>query len=99
MTVAIDGKHPSSSTLGYAFTEVSLRHVPLLVVHAAPLAELASGDQDTRLNLSAWRPFCYPVVRSTRSPRCRMTCSCWSLGALPRPRMDTLDPFRRTRRT
>jgi nucleotide-binding universal stress UspA family protein len=52
ITVAIDGKHPSSSTLGYAFTEVSLRHVPLLVVHAAPLAELASGDQDTRLNLA-----------------------------------------------
>jgi hypothetical protein len=24
----------------------------LLVVHAAPLAELASGDQDTRLNLA-----------------------------------------------
>ena len=43
ITVAIDGKHPSSS---------SLRHVPLLVVHAAPLAELASGDQDTRLNLA-----------------------------------------------
>jgi hypothetical protein len=52
ITVAIDGKHPSSSTLGYAFTEVSLRHVPLLVVQAAPLAELASGDQDTRLNLA-----------------------------------------------
>jgi hypothetical protein len=97
ITVAIDGKHPSSSTLGYAFTEVSLRHVPLLVVHAAPLAELASGDQDTRLNLAeihaGWKAdypdisvetFCYPVVRSTRSPRCRMTCSCWSLG-VPTP--------------
>jgi nucleotide-binding universal stress UspA family protein len=52
IAVAIDGQHPSSSTLGYAFTEATLRHVPVLVVHAAPLAELASGEQDTRLNLA-----------------------------------------------
>jgi nucleotide-binding universal stress UspA family protein len=52
IAVAIDGLHPSSSTLGFAFTEASLRQVPVLVVHSAPLAELSSGEQDTRLNLA-----------------------------------------------
>ena len=50
IAVAIDGRHPSTGTLGYAFSEASLRQVPL--VHAAPLAELASGEHDTRLNLA-----------------------------------------------
>jgi ABC-type Mn2+/Zn2+ transport system ATPase subunit len=50
--VAVDGLHPSSSTLDFAFTEASLHQVPLLVVHSAPLAELSSGGQDTRLNLA-----------------------------------------------
>ena len=52
VAVAIDGRHPSSSTLGHAFTEASLRRVPVLVVHAAPLAELSPGEQDTRLKLA-----------------------------------------------
>jgi nucleotide-binding universal stress UspA family protein len=52
IAVAIDGRHASSSTLGYAFTEASLREAPVLVVHSAPLAELATGEQDTRLNLA-----------------------------------------------
>jgi nucleotide-binding universal stress UspA family protein len=52
IAVAVDGQHSSSSTLGYAFTAASLRQVPVLVVHSAPLAELASGEQDTRLNLA-----------------------------------------------
>jgi hypothetical protein len=50
--VAIDGHHPSYSTLDYAFTEASLHQVPVLVVHSAPLAELASGEQNTRLNMA-----------------------------------------------
>jgi nucleotide-binding universal stress UspA family protein len=52
VAVAIDGRHPSSSTLGHAFTEASLRRVPVLVVHTAPLAELSPGEQDTRVNLA-----------------------------------------------
>jgi nucleotide-binding universal stress UspA family protein len=52
IAVAVDGLHPSSSTLGFAFTEASLRQVPVLVVHSAPLAELSSSEQDTRLNLA-----------------------------------------------
>jgi nucleotide-binding universal stress UspA family protein len=52
IAVAIDGLHSSSSTLGFAFTEASLRHAPVLVVHSAPLSELAMGEQDTRLNLA-----------------------------------------------
>jgi nucleotide-binding universal stress UspA family protein len=52
IAVAVDGQHPSSSTLGYAFTEASLRRAPVLVVHSAPLADLASGEQDSRLNLA-----------------------------------------------
>lgn len=52
IAVAVDGLHPSSSTLGFAFTEASLHQAPVLVVHSAPLAELASGEQDTRLNLA-----------------------------------------------
>jgi nucleotide-binding universal stress UspA family protein len=52
IAVAIDGQHPSSNTLGFAFTEASLRQVPVLVVHSAPLDELAFGEQDTRLNLA-----------------------------------------------
>jgi nucleotide-binding universal stress UspA family protein len=52
IAVAVDGLHPSSSTLGFAFTEASLRQVAVLVVHSAPLAELASGEQATRLNLA-----------------------------------------------
>jgi nucleotide-binding universal stress UspA family protein len=51
IAVAIDGRHASSSTLGYAFIEASLREAPVLVVHSAPLAE-TSGQQDTRLNLA-----------------------------------------------
>ena len=77
IAVAIDGHHPSSSTLGYAFTEASLRQVPVLVVHSAPLAELASGDQNTRLNvaeiLAGWKAD-YPDINVgtlllTGSPR------------------------------
>ncbi len=52
VAVAVDGQHPSSSTLGYAFTEASLHQAPVLVVHSAPLAELVPGEQDTRLNLA-----------------------------------------------
>jgi nucleotide-binding universal stress UspA family protein len=52
IAVAIDGLHPSSSTLSFAFTEASLRRAPVLVVHSAPLSELAIGEQDTRLNLA-----------------------------------------------
>jgi len=59
VAVAIDGRHASSSTLRYAFTEASMRGVPILVVHSAPLAELSSGEQDTRLNvaeiLAGWK--------------------------------------------
>jgi hypothetical protein len=79
----------------------SPRHVQLLVVHADPLAELASGEQDTRLSLaqilvgwkpstpkSTWRPICYPILRATRSPQCWMTRSCWSLAVPPLPEMD-----------
>lgn len=51
IAVAIDGRHAASSTLGYAFTEASLRQVPVVVVHVAPLSELTLGEQDTRLNL------------------------------------------------
>jgi hypothetical protein len=50
IAVAIDVTHPSTGTLGDAFTDASLRQVPLLVLRAAPLAELASGAQHTRLN-------------------------------------------------
>ena len=52
VAVAIDGLQSSSSTLGFAFTEASLRQAPVLVVHSAPLSELAMGEQDTRLNLA-----------------------------------------------
>jgi nucleotide-binding universal stress UspA family protein len=52
IAVAVDGLHPSSSTLDFAFTEASLHQVPVLVVHSAPLAELSSAEQDTRLNLA-----------------------------------------------
>jgi nucleotide-binding universal stress UspA family protein len=52
IAVAIDGLHSSSSTLGFAFTEASLRQAPVLVVHSAPLSELAMGEQNTRLNLA-----------------------------------------------
>lgn len=65
IVVAIDGRHASNSTLGYAFAEASLHQVPVLVVHSAPMAELASGEQDTRLNLaeilSGWKAD-YPDV-------------------------------------
>jgi nucleotide-binding universal stress UspA family protein len=65
IAVAIDGRHPSKTTLGYAFTEASLRQVPVLVVHSAPLAELADGEQSTRLNvaeiLAGWKAD-YPDV-------------------------------------
>ena len=52
IAVAIDGRHSSSSTLGFAFAEASLRQVPVVVVHSAPLSELTTGEQDTRLNLA-----------------------------------------------
>jgi nucleotide-binding universal stress UspA family protein len=52
VAVAVDGLHPSASTLGFAFTEASLRQIPVLVVHSAPLAELSAGEQDARLNLA-----------------------------------------------
>jgi nucleotide-binding universal stress UspA family protein len=52
IAVAIDGRHSSSSTLGFAFTEASLRQVAVLVVHSAPLSELAADEQETRLNLA-----------------------------------------------
>ena len=52
IAVAIDGLHSSSSTLGFAFTEATLRQAPVLVVHSAPLSELAMGEQDARLNLA-----------------------------------------------
>ena len=52
IAVAIDGQHSSASTLSFAFTEASLRQVPILVVHSAPLSELAAGEQDARLNLA-----------------------------------------------
>lgn len=59
ITVAIDGLHSSSSTLGFAFTEASLRQAPVLVVHSAPLSELANDEQGTKLNmaeiLASWK--------------------------------------------
>jgi nucleotide-binding universal stress UspA family protein len=59
IAVAVDGHHPSTSTLGFAFTEASLRQAPFLVVHSAPLRELADREQDTQLNLaeilSGWK--------------------------------------------
>jgi hypothetical protein len=88
IAVAIDGRHPSTGTLGYAFSEASLRQVPL--VHAAPLAELVSGEttpgSTSRKSLPAGRPttqtspsrpFCWPDLRAP-SPRSRQMCSCWS---------------------
>jgi nucleotide-binding universal stress UspA family protein len=51
--VHVKGLHPSSSTLGFAFTEASLRQAPVVVVvHSAPLSALAMGEQDTRRNLA-----------------------------------------------
>jgi nucleotide-binding universal stress UspA family protein len=65
IAVAIDGRHPSQSTLGYAFSEASLRQAPVLVVHSAPLAELTDRQQATRLNvaeiLASWKAD-YPDV-------------------------------------
>ena len=59
IAVAIDGRHPSSSTLGFAFTEAHLRQAPVLVVHSAPLAQLADDEQNTKLNvaevLASWK--------------------------------------------
>ena len=59
ITVAIDVLHSSSSTLGFAFTEASLRQAPVLVVHSAPLSELANDEQGTKLNmaeiLASWK--------------------------------------------
>jgi nucleotide-binding universal stress UspA family protein len=59
IAVAIDGLHPSSSTLGYAFTEASLHQASMLVVHSAPLGELASGEPDIQVNvaeiLAGWK--------------------------------------------
>jgi nucleotide-binding universal stress UspA family protein len=52
IAVAVDGLHPSSSSLGFAFAAASLRQVPVLVVHSVPPAELSSSEQDTRLNLA-----------------------------------------------
>jgi nucleotide-binding universal stress UspA family protein len=65
IAVAIDGRHPSHSTLGYAFTEASLRQAPVLVLHSAPLADLPDREQATRLNLdeilASWKAD-YPDV-------------------------------------
>jgi nucleotide-binding universal stress UspA family protein len=59
IAVAIDGRHSSSSSLDFAFTEAGLHQAPMLVVHAAPLSELASGEQGPRLNvaeiLAGWK--------------------------------------------
>jgi nucleotide-binding universal stress UspA family protein len=52
VAVAVDGLRPSSSTLGFAFTEASLRQVSVLVVHSVPPAKLEPGGQATRLNLA-----------------------------------------------
>ena len=52
IAVAIDGQHSSSSTIGFAFAEASLRQVSVVVVHSAPLSELTIGEQDARLNLA-----------------------------------------------
>jgi hypothetical protein len=65
-----------------------------MVVHSAPLAELALCEQDTRLNLAeilaGWKAD-YPDINvetfllpgpPRTVPRCRMTCSCWS-SAVP----------------
>jgi nucleotide-binding universal stress UspA family protein len=52
IAVAIDGRHSSSNTLGFAFTEASLHQVSLVVVHSAPLSELVIAEQDTKLNLA-----------------------------------------------
>lgn len=94
IAVAIDGQHPSLSTLGFAFGEASLRRVPILVIHSAPLAELTDGDQDTRLNLaeilagwrptiptSRWTPKCWPVHLVTPLPRRQRMRNCLSSAA------------------
>jgi nucleotide-binding universal stress UspA family protein len=65
IAVAIDGRHSSQSTLGYAFTEASLRQAPVLVLHSAPRADLPDREQATRLNvaeiLASWKAD-YPDV-------------------------------------
>jgi hypothetical protein len=78
-------------------------------VHAAPLAELASGEHDTRLNLAeilaGWK-----AEHRRRDLSAGRTSAHRPLGlgrcaaagrrrSLPRPGMDTLDPFSRARRT
>jgi hypothetical protein len=93
IAVAIDGLHSSTSTLGFAFTEASLRQAPVLVVHSAPLSELIVGEQITRLNLAeilaGWkarlfsisplRPSCWPARLAKQWPRCRLMHSSWLL--------------------
>ncbi len=95
IAVAVDGLHPSSSTLGFAFTEASLRQVPVLVVHSAPLAELSSSEQDTRLNSGRdpgrlegrqprhrrRHPAASWCAPATQLTQCRLTCNCWSSAA------------------
>jgi nucleotide-binding universal stress UspA family protein len=112
IAVAIDGLHPSSSTLGFAFTEASLRQVPVVVVHSAPLSELAMGEQNTRLNLAeilaGWKAD-YPDIEVETfllagPPRDTValtsadaqTARCWC--SLPRPGVYALDTFRSARR-
>jgi hypothetical protein len=112
IAVAIDGLHSSSSTLGFAFAEGSLRQVAILVVHSAPLSEMESGEQDTRLNLA---DFGWLEGRQSRRRRAdlaadRSTAGCRSFGSgrgpatcrrhsVPRTRVGALDPLGRPRRT
>ena len=108
IAVAIDGRHPSRSTLGYAFIEASLRQVPVLVVHSAPLAELADGEQNTRLNLaeilpagrqtiptSLSTPCCSPVPRQHSRRGIGRSPAADCRRSLPGPGVDALDPFSR----
>jgi len=81
ITVAIDGKHPSTGTLGYAFGEASLRQVLLHGGAFSTAVRAGAGRaEDTGLTLAeilaGWKAdypdinvetFCYPVLRSTRS--------------------------------
>ena len=95
-----------------AFTEASLRRVPVLVVHAAPLAELSPGEQDTRVNLAeilaGWKAD-YPDIdvdtlllagapRDTVA-RYRLKRSCSSSAVPTVAESGTLDPFRCARRS
>jgi nucleotide-binding universal stress UspA family protein len=52
ITVAIDGKHPLAAPSDMPSLRQASARSYYMVVHSAPLSELALGEQDTRLNLA-----------------------------------------------